>query len=73
MWEIFSFGEVPYKMMNTQEAIEYVLAGNRMAIPNECPAEVFEMMNICWQEEPTKRPSFAVTNWRYCLVLRLCI
>jgi hypothetical protein len=29
-----------------------------MKCPENCPNEIYELMNSCWNKEPEKRPSF---------------
>lgn len=62
MWEIFSYGQLPYQSMSNNEATEFVLKGNRLKIPDACPQQVYDMMMQCWMSEPEKRPSFQVTD-----------
>lgn len=49
----------PYHLFSNFEASEKILAGYRMDKPNDCPADVYEIMKKCWEEEPEKRPTFA--------------
>jgi hypothetical protein len=62
MWEVFSYGQLPYSSMTNKEATEAVLNGYRMPAPSGCPAEMYEMMSSCWQLEPDKRPSFSTLH-----------
>eukprot|EP01147_Barroeca_monosierra_P004478 gene4478-6723_t len=58
MWEIFSFGEKPYKGLKGREVIMMVKRGERLAKPPHCPKWAYELMLSCWDIEPTKRPTF---------------
>jgi len=58
LWELFSFGDLPYSGMTNQEATEKVLQGYRMNPPKNCPSEISELMMKCWNDEPENRPSF---------------
>ncbi len=42
-WEVFSYGERPYKNMDNTEAVEFVKNGNRMDIPNNAPDIIKEV------------------------------
>lgn len=44
MWEIFSDGEIPYASMDNKECLEKVGSGYRMAAPEECPEELYNIM-----------------------------
>lgn len=57
MWEILSYGEIPYSSFNNQTAREKVLEGYRMPKPDICPDEFYEIMKSCWYEQPDLRPS----------------
>ena len=41
-----------------QEVKEKVEVGYRMEAPEDCPAGVYSLMRICWEQEPRKRPPF---------------
>lgn len=58
MWELFSYGDLPYMGMSNMEAVEKVSQGYRLAQPAACPAPIYAMMQRCWQEDPERRPSF---------------
>ena len=59
LWEIFSHGMQPYYGMAHEEVIYYVRDGNILARPgDDCPAELYNLMRLCWSTHPTDRPSF---------------
>jgi len=58
LWEIFSFGKAPYIGMTNQEAIDAIISGYRMEPPRGCPEKIGELMRICWNKDPNKRPNF---------------
>jgi len=62
VWEIFEFGKIPFGTMSNQEALEYILQGYRLSKPARCPDSVFEIMQLCWRENPIERPNF---TWIY--------
>ena len=35
-----------------------VLSGKRMEIPYHCPPVLAQLMKMCWEEDPNKRPDF---------------
>ncbi|KAM9456629.1 fibroblast growth factor receptor homolog 1-like isoform 1-T2 [Clarias gariepinus] len=59
IWEIQTFGSVPYPDLKTpEEVVSYVCAGQRSQEPEKCRPEVLQMMRDCWQEPYSMRPSF---------------
>lgn len=58
LWEIFSFGRVPYPRIPIQDVIRHIEKGYRMESPEGCPTEITRLMNDAWSLEPERRPSF---------------
>ncbi|XP_075923769.1 tyrosine-protein kinase CSK-like isoform X2 [Petromyzon marinus] len=58
LWEIYSFGRVPYPRVPLKDVVEYVEDGYRMDPPELCPSTVSSVMTSCWHVEPACRPSF---------------
>ncbi|XP_078448712.1 tyrosine-protein kinase CSK isoform X3 [Lampetra planeri] len=58
LWEIYSFGRVPYPRVPLKDVVEYVEDGYRMDPPELCPSTVSSAMSACWHVEPACRPSF---------------
>ena len=58
LWEIFSFGLVPYVTMSNEEVVHKVLSGYQMLSPHNCPSEVYALMVKCWNLKATSRPTF---------------
>lgn len=58
LWEMFSYGRIPYAGMPVKEVMEKVLAGYQMPAPDNCPPEVYALMVKCWTFNPNGRPSF---------------
>ena len=59
-WEIFTGGLQPYSTTPRSGIIPQLLRGARLHQPKDCP-DVFyrKIMQPCWHENPTKRPTFA--------------
>ncbi|CAI4233322.1 unnamed protein product [Auanema sp. JU1783] len=57
MWEIFSYGEVPFDTLTNDEVVSYAMAGMRPPRPNACPSEIYEIMKKCWAMSPDERIS----------------
>jgi len=62
LWELFSYGKLPYMGMSNDEVIEKVTSGYRLPAPANCPTEVYNMMLSCWESDTEKRPTFATLS-----------
>ncbi|OQR96224.1 serine/threonine protein kinase [Achlya hypogyna] len=59
LWELFS-RDVPFRGYDVDDIQRKVLAGDRPAIPTlDCPQKCQELIRQCWDNEPSRRPSFA--------------
>ncbi|VDL73283.1 unnamed protein product [Nippostrongylus brasiliensis] len=59
LFEMFSFGDVPYAAIQPADMISHVEQGNRPEQPERCPDEIFALMAKCWRSEPKDRPTFS--------------
>jgi serine/threonine protein kinase len=59
LWEMFSYGKIPYSELSNNEVVSKVLAGYRLEAPLNCPPEVYKIMTSCWQLKPESRPTFS--------------
>ncbi|EGK97350.1 AGAP003986-PB [Anopheles gambiae str. PEST] len=59
LWEIYSFGRVPYPRIPLADVVKHVGSGYKMEAPEGCPPEIYEMMRQAWDLVPEKRPTFA--------------
>eukprot|EP01136_Pigoraptor_vietnamica_P006164 Opistho-1_new@38745 len=64
MWELVS-RHMPFDHLEYADAFEYedaiaraVAEGFRHPIPADCPQELRELIRRCWEEDPSRRPSF---------------
>ncbi|XP_052273809.1 fibroblast growth factor receptor 1-like isoform X1 [Dreissena polymorpha] len=58
LWEIINYGHLPYPDMGPQEVADRIQAGYRMPQPQHCSADIYNLMLMCWAENPGNRPSF---------------
>ncbi|CAG9530330.1 unnamed protein product [Cercopithifilaria johnstoni] len=58
LYEVFSFGEVPYAPLQATEILDFLNSGARLRQPQYCPINVYTLMLQCWQDEPSLRPTF---------------
>lgn len=59
LWELLTRGSTPYPDISNWDVRSYLQAGRRMAKPDACPEEIYELMLRCWSENPDERPTFA--------------
>ncbi|XP_038074013.1 tyrosine-protein kinase CSK-like [Patiria miniata] len=71
LWELYSFGRVPYPRVPADDVIKFVEDGNRMQPPDDCPDTVYDVMNRCWKLQPEKRPTFRQIESRVMELRRL--
>jgi c-src tyrosine kinase len=58
LWEIYSFGRVPYPRIHLQDVLKKVEHGYVMDSPDGCPPPVYELMKKAWNLNGEMRPSF---------------
>ncbi|KAI9537530.1 hypothetical protein NQZ68_023775 [Dissostichus eleginoides] len=56
--EIVTYGRIPYPGMSNPEVIQNLDRGYRMPRPENCPEGLFNVMGLCWGENPEDRPTF---------------
>uniref|UniRef100_A0A9J8AV57 Protein tyrosine kinase 7a n=1 Tax=Cyprinus carpio carpio TaxID=630221 RepID=A0A9J8AV57_CYPCA len=60
MWEVFSFGELPYAELTDDKVLEALQEGKlKLSPPQGCPSRVFKLMVRCWAASPKDRLSFS--------------
>ncbi|XP_068163685.1 tyrosine-protein kinase receptor UFO isoform X2 [Antennarius striatus] len=58
MWEIMSWGRTPYPGVHNYDLLDFLLSGLRLRPPRDCDHRLYEVMQSCWDREPTHRPGF---------------
>lgn len=58
LWEIYSFGRVPYPRIPLADVMKHVVKGYRMEKPEGCPQEIYELMRQAWDSNADRRPTF---------------
>ena len=58
LWEIYSFGRVPYPRIPLADVVKHVEKGYRMEAPEGCPKSIYDVMKKAWRMETDERPSF---------------
>jgi hypothetical protein len=71
--ELFSYGMMPYGIMPNEEIIVEVRNGYRLPKPQDCPTEIYELMEKCWDAKPHARPQFETIYNTIDKVFLICI
>ncbi|XP_030287856.1 tyrosine-protein kinase receptor TYRO3 isoform X1 [Sparus aurata] len=58
MWEIVSRGRTPYPGIPNHELLDLLLSGHRLKLPKDCDHKLYEVMQSCWDKQPSHRPGF---------------
>lgn len=58
LWEIYSFGRVPYPRIPLADVVKHVEKGYKMEAPEGCPKSIYDVMKKAWNLDVDKRPSF---------------
>ncbi|XP_035392206.1 macrophage colony-stimulating factor 1 receptor [Electrophorus electricus] len=60
LWEIFSLGKSPYpNILVDSKFYKMIKSGYQMSRPDFAPPEMYTVMKMCWNLEPTERPTFS--------------
>lgn len=58
LWEIYSYGRVPYPRIPLADVVKHVEKGYRMEAPEGCPPGIYDVMKKTWELDPEERPGF---------------
>ncbi|XP_077442982.1 tyrosine-protein kinase FRK [Stigmatopora argus] len=64
LYEIMTFGKMPYPDMNNFQVVQQVPQGYRMPCPHKCPQIMYGIMMDCWKENEHDRPTFETLQWK---------
>jgi serine/threonine protein kinase len=59
LWEIATLGGHPYSDIGNKALLHRLCQGYRMQQPPNCSDEIYEIMLECWNQHPSRRPTFA--------------
>ncbi|XP_045516926.1 fibroblast growth factor receptor 3-like [Pieris brassicae] len=59
LWEIATFGGFPYAELSNQELPEFLTRGGRLSKPARASLRLYQLMEECWSNDPSFRPTFA--------------
>ncbi|XP_038066558.1 tyrosine-protein kinase receptor Tie-1-like [Patiria miniata] len=58
LWEIATLGATPYEDTKSKDLLSRLKSGYRMPKPSSCDDKFYNLMLLCWQEDPAHRPHF---------------
>ncbi|XP_072107719.1 tyrosine-protein kinase FRK [Mobula birostris] len=64
LYEIITYGKIPYPGMTNLQVVQELGKGYRMPCPAECPLPLYEIMLECWKENDYERPTFETLQWK---------
>ncbi|XP_049913666.1 tyrosine-protein kinase SRK2 [Epinephelus moara] len=64
LYEIMTFGQMPYPGMTNYQVVQRVPQGYRMSSPANCPKVMYDIMMDCWKENEQERPTFETLQWK---------
>ena len=64
LYELITYGSLPYPGMQDAQVIEAVSKGYRIPWPEDCPKLLYEIMRECWRGNAASRPTFETLQWR---------
>lgn len=65
LWEMYSFGHPPYGELTGAQVIQLIEQGQRLARPESCIEDVYQLMLRCWAYKPEDRPTFVELKSRF--------
>ncbi|WAR10287.1 RON-like protein, partial [Mya arenaria] len=60
LWEIFSVGDAPYDNIRGKDIPGLINSDYKLAKPDNCNDQWYDVMKRCWQTDPNGRPTFKV-------------
>jgi len=64
VWEVLSYGEIPYGNVKNIEVEEHVANGLRLECCKGCPQDYHDLLSTCWLKNPGARPDFEVLDMK---------
>ncbi|XP_076872808.1 tyrosine-protein kinase SRK2 isoform X2 [Brachyhypopomus gauderio] len=64
VYEIMTFGQMPYPTLTNYQVVQKLRTGYRMACPPGCPKVLYDIMMECWKDAPSDRPTFETLQWK---------
>ncbi|XP_062445533.1 tyrosine-protein kinase Srms-like [Rhea pennata] len=70
LYEVFTYGRIPYEGTTNQETIRQITRGYRLPRPSTCPPEIYVIMLECWNGNTEARPTFCTLRERLGFIYR---
>ena len=64
LYEVVTYGHVPYPGMSDNQVREKLQANYRMLCPMGCPEQLYKIMMKCWNKYADDRPTFETLQWQ---------
>jgi serine/threonine protein kinase len=58
LWEMVTLGEQPYQGYGNEKVVAIVKGGGNPGKPENCPEDLFSVMQLCWSWHQKARPTF---------------
>lgn len=58
LWEMATLASQPYQGLSNEQVLRYIMEGGMMERPENCPDKLYEVMRLCWDLKPARRPTF---------------
>ncbi|XP_043932961.1 non-receptor tyrosine-protein kinase TNK1 [Protopterus annectens] len=59
LWEMFSYCQEPWVGLNGRQIFQKIdREGERLEKPEDCPKNIYNIMQKCWSHKPENRPTF---------------
>jgi serine/threonine protein kinase len=59
IYEVYTFGQIPYPTMSNEEMVEFLKSGQRLECPDGMSDDLYEIMRRCWMAMTEERPDFS--------------
>ena len=63
LYEIITYGQIPYPGMTNGEVLTKVPEGYRLCCPTSCPGRLYDLMMSCWNANAEDRSTFEHLKW----------
>ncbi|XP_029451095.1 tyrosine-protein kinase FRK [Rhinatrema bivittatum] len=64
LYEIVTYGKMPYLGLNGNQVLQKLLKGERMLQPPDTSPDLYQIMLDCWKKVPEERPTFETLQWQ---------
>lgn len=64
-YELITLGATPYPGIPPQNLYHLLRSGYRMERPDNCSLEIYTLLEACWADDPSKRPSFKYLSSKF--------